>query len=791
MNLPNAWLAESWFWPSLVLVLIGLVVATFAYRSTHGPIGLRVFLVAVKTLALLLLAICLLEPMVRFTRPEPGANLLLVLVDDSQSLQIKDKNETQSRSKKIADRVNKDARWINLLSEVFDVRRYQFDQSLRPVANFSQYQSDQRGTDLIGNLKLVSSRFSGRPAAGIVVLTDGNDLRDRNGRMNESLEESLDKLDWPQMPPIFPVVVGNQTPAADLGIDRVVSTQTNFETAPVSLDAEMTAHGFSGRKVAIELLDETGELIEKREVDAIEDGRKFKVRFQSKPQKQGVNVFQVRASLADGNNTQLDPKLSTEATLVNNQQSIVVNRGRGPFRVLYVCGRPNWELKFLNRAMQDDPEVDLVSLIRIAKRETKFAFRGRDGQQSNSLFRGFESQDDDTTEQHDEPVFLRIGTQDEDELRGGFPKSPEELFSYDGIILDDVEADFFNTDQQALLQEFISVRGGGLLMIGGQESFASGRYDQTSIGEMMPVYLDRLAPATRKIEYQMNLTREGWLQPWVRVRSTESAEKKRIQEMPPFRTVNRSNSIKPGATVLATVSGGQRTDIPALVIQPFGSGRVGALLIGDFWRWHMQTELTNNDQFKAWRQTLRWLVADVPRRVELDVQRSDDSLTANEIKVTVNDESFQPEDNANIELSVLTPEGSEIQLSTSATGQSGVYLSRFTGNQPGVYRAIAKVSASDGSEIEQREFGWVCQPDRDEFSALVPNRNLLETIAQRSGGKVFELSQLDQLPAELESSPVPITQERSLPWWHRWFVLAGALCLLVTEWGIRRWKGMP
>ena len=147
-------------------------------------------------------------------------------------------------------------------------------------------------------------------------------------------------------------------------------------------------------------------------------------------------------------------------------------------------------------------------MVRIAKREAKFTFRGRDGQQSNSLFRGFESQDDDTTEQHDEPVFLRLGTRDKDELRGGFPKDANSLFEYDAIVIDDLEAKFFTEDQKSLIQQFVSSRGGGLLMLGGQESFSSGNYDRTQIGEMLPVYLDRVKPRT-EVQFQLDLTREG------------------------------------------------------------------------------------------------------------------------------------------------------------------------------------------------------------------------------------------------------------------------------------------
>jgi hypothetical protein len=461
MTLPNAWAAvDQWGWPVIVILVIAAAVAIFSYARSRGSVPLRVALAGLKFAAVALLASCLLEPVHQFTRPEPGANLLMVMVDDSQSLQVKDRGESESRAEKISDRLTDDSSWMNRLTEIFDVRRYQFDQRLRPVANFSQFVADQRGTDLLGNVDRVARRFDGRPAAGIVMLTDGNDsLRQSNLVESGSLERELESIDWERIPPVYPVVAGTLQPAADIGITRVVTSRTNFETAPITMNVSMVTHGFASQKLSVEMLDETGELLERKEVAGVEDGKEFVVRFQTRPQQPGVNVYQVQVYPASIDAKQLTRESSVEATLVNNRQLVVVNRGRGPYRVLYLCGRPNWELKFLQRSMRDDPEVDLVSLIRIAKREAKFSFRGRDGQQSNSLFRGYETQDDDTTEQHDEPVFIRIGTRDAEELRGGFPKDPETLYQYDAIILDDVEADFFNEDQKALLQKFVSLRG--------------------------------------------------------------------------------------------------------------------------------------------------------------------------------------------------------------------------------------------------------------------------------------------------------------------------------------------
>jgi len=58
------------------------------------------------------------------------------------------------------------------------------------------------------------------------------------------------------------------------------------------------------------------------------------------------------------------------------------------------------------------------------------------------------------------------------ELRGGFPKTAEELYAYHAIIIDDLESEFFTADQLMLVQKFVSERGGGFLMLEGRNHVA-------------------------------------------------------------------------------------------------------------------------------------------------------------------------------------------------------------------------------------------------------------------------------------------------------------------------------
>ena len=71
--------------------------------------------------------------------------------------------------------------------------------------------------------------------------------------------------------------------------------------------------------------------------------------------------------------------------------------------------------------------------------------------------------------------------------------------------------------------------------------------------------------------------------------------------------------------VLATVTDGSE-ERPALVTQRLGRGRTAALLIGDLWQSGLGDEARQKDLGKAWRQVVRWLVADVPEPLELRVE---------------------------------------------------------------------------------------------------------------------------------------------------------------------------
>jgi uncharacterized membrane protein len=773
---------RQWLGWCIGIAVAALAALLWAYAQANYAAWVRLIAAILKAAGIVLLATLLVEPLFTGTRPRPGSNLFLVVADNSKSLQLADQGQRQTRGGLMKDRLADKSPWLTRLAQDFDVRRYAFDASLKPLKDFSELTLDGEASAMQTSLASLEQRFRGQPIAGILLLSDGN-----------ATDLSANDIDWKGLPPVYPVVLGADSGLVDLSVTRVSVSQTNFEASPVTITAEVAGEGVAGKKIDLRVLDEAGKELERRTLTVPAGDEPLAQRFMIKPERPGISFYTVQACLEGEEDAR--PGRTAEATLANNRRLATVDRGGGPYRVLYVGGRPNWQFKFLRRAVDEDDELDLVGLVRIAKREPKFTFLGRSGERTNPLFRGFGNQGEDAVEQYDQPVLVRLGTEDKEELRGGFPQDADSLFRYHAIILDDVEAGFFKQDQLSLLQQFVSRRGGGLLMLGGKESFGEGGYLRTPVGEMLPVYLDRnLTAAASDVAYRLRLTREGWLQPWVRLRSNEQDENKRLATMPGFRSLNRIDSIKPGASVLAEVEIEGGATRPALVVQPFGRGRVGALLVGDLWRWNLKREdHRENDLDKAWRQTVRWLVADVPKAVEVETRRAaGTAMPGVEIVVRTRDKQFEPLDNADVKLKIKTPDKREIELVAESSDKApGTYVAKFAPRTSGAYRASVAVTAADGSELGSRETGWSVEPETEEFAALAANRPLLARLATESGGEVLTLDGLESFVSSLPNRKIPVTESWTYPLWHQWQVFLAAIACLVGEWGLRRWKGLP
>lgn len=765
----------AWIVPALVLLVIAAVVVVWSYRRAgRASIG-RSLAFACKLAALALIAACLLEPLWTRAVPKPDANVVVVLVDDSRGMTLAEHLGGRSRGEALRSlfATGNDG-WLQALDQDFDVRLYTVAAGMKRTLDPAKDLGFAGAASNLGAaLGEVAERYRGHALAGVVVLSDG------------AATDAAAVAKVANLPPVFAVPIGGDDLGADLALGQVTVTSANFEDAPVTIQAEVQARQAAGRRALVRLTEAGGKVIETQTVMLEGVDHRGAVRFTLKPTHQGVVFHALDVSFVSDDTT----TVASEATTANNRRLFVVDRGRGPYRILYVSGRPNWEYKFLSRALVEDEQVGLVGLIRIAKREPKFEFGGRDAGRGNPLFSNTATQREDAT--YDKPVLVRLGVKDGDELAGGFPKTAEELFAYHAVVIDDLEAAFFTRDQQELIKRFVAERGGGLLMLGGMESFEAGGYDHTPVGDVLPVYTRPNTLTSPDTGVHLELTREGTLQPWVRLRDQGDAESRRLAELPVSEVVNRVNHIKPGASLLMTARTPQGEQIPALAAQRFGRGRALAFTIGDAWRAGLRPEAEKAaDLGRFWRQTLRWLIAEVPGRVTLEVTPAEGPTRPTGLAVRVVDEAFQPVDHADIALNVAPPVGDAMALAAEpGTAAPGEFTTACLAAAPGAYRVTAHATVG-GTAATPAEAGFVVDHDAAEFARLTPDRALLGELAQRTGGRLLEADRLGTIASDLKRRQAPVMTTTTTPLWHQPWVLGLIVLLLVGEWVLRRRGGL-
>ena len=198
-----------------------------------------------KIAGIALLALALLEPLWVGQRARPGANFFALLADNSQSLQMKDAGESQSRGEILRKALTTDAKgWQSALEENFQVRRYTFDSRLQNVRDFNELNFDGRASALGNALKTSIDRWRGQPVAGVLLFTDGNAT---------DLGADLPALEG--CPPVYPVVLGKDSDLTDISLNKIGVSQTAFEDAPVTIQAAVAASGFAGKEIVARLTE--------------------------------------------------------------------------------------------------------------------------------------------------------------------------------------------------------------------------------------------------------------------------------------------------------------------------------------------------------------------------------------------------------------------------------------------------------------------------------------------------------------------------------------------------------
>ncbi len=736
--------------PIWVVLTIASVAGAMALWNVGRPgrslsTSARATLGALRLASVALLAWCLCRPVLVVAESLAQRNVVAVLVDDSRSMRIADVKGAPRATALRALAGGPDSSLLRALAARYQVRVYRTSASGR-VPNVAALGFDGGRTRLLAAITRVEDELAGTPLSGVIVLSDGAE----NGGGGDGAPSVADQLAALRARgvPVYPIGIGSTRFAKDIEISELGGPRRALRNATVLLDVVITHRGFGDASLPI-VVEDSGRIVASATVRLSRDAESTPVRLRVPTPEPGARLLTVRVPVQKG-----------ELIAENNERRALLTVRDRREKVLYVEGEPRPELKFARRAVDADRQLQLVALLRSAKDK-----------------------------------YLRLGVSDSLELVNGFPTSRAELFNYRAIVLGSIEASFFTGDQLKMISDFVSERGGGLLMLGGREAFAEGGYVGTALADLVPVDMEvsTRSEEERLVPVMAVPTPDGLRHPALQVAGTDSLVALRWRTLPPLTTVNLLTRAKPGATVLLQGRIGERgLTRPLLATQRYGRGRVMALGAQDDWLWQMHADIAVDDSTHEllWRQMLRWLVNDVPDRVEAVTDEASGSGDAVPLRAIVRDSGYLRRNGVAVNATVGGPGGVSQEIPMDwAIDRDGEYAASFVPAGDGLHEVRVRSVSGTDTTLSQAAYVRVAEPV-DEFFGAERRDGLLQQLARETGGRTYAPDRAADVARDLTYSTSGATEIRRLDLWDAPLVLIVLLSLLAAEWVLRRRRGL-
>ena len=737
-------------WLTVGLCALVALYAVWTYRQLASVTGRdRVLLLVIRVPLLALALFALLRPMLELKVAVPQQNFVGILIDDSRSMQVAD-YDGQARSEFVKSKLGRaDAPLLTALGKRFQLRVFRFSSSAERLQSAADLTFEGTGTRLGEAFDRARDELSGLPVAGLVLVTDGSD------NSETTLDQAIGALKAQAMP-VFPVGVGRERMTRDVQVTRVETPRRALKGSALVLDLVITQTGYAGQKVPL-IVEDDGRVVSSQDITLPGDGESETVKVRLKTTETGSRLFRFRV-----------PVQTNEEVAQNNKRDALIEVYNRTEKILFLDGEPRPEPKYVRQATEDDKNLQVVLLQRTAEATATSSDK-----------------------------FLRLGVDGPEELAGGFPATREELFTYRGIILGSVEASAFTPEQQRMLEDFVDVRGGGLLALGGARSFSQGGWAGTPLADALPVVLERMA---RSSEYPsveevvVRPTRTGLTHPATQITETEKDAAAKWRDLPPLTSLNPLVQTKPGANVLLTGADSKGREQVVFAYQRYGKGRAMVLPVQDTWMWRMHAKMDVKDMthHTFWQRLLRWVVDGVPDRVMLSaapdrVQKGEPiSLTAE-----VMDPEFKGVNDGRITARVTAPSGKVEDVPMDWTVEhEGEYHARFTPTEEGIYKVSAGGTTKDGKDATRGATTIRVAPSDAEYFDAGMRAPLLKRVAEETEGRFYTPADADKLVDAITYSGkgVTVVEERDL--WDMPIILIGLLALMGGEWLMRRRQGL-
>jgi hypothetical protein len=774
-------------WIIFAALVLG-VLTWWSYAATPQVISRpRKYLLTALRLAFFALVLGLLmRPVLALTIEGSIRRSLVVLIDDSSSMQIKDPRLDSKDQKRAALARNlidptkglgqnvdparvreieqiarievvrgalKNPR-LNLLPRLnreFDLDPFTFGQGVAQLAqpqNVSTNKESARRiedftwidqlaphhplTPIGDSLREVLNRKRGQPLAGIMLVTDGANNSGSQPREAAALLRS-------EGVPLYVYGVGITSPR-DIIVGNIFAPDVTFVRDEVPVTVRVRSQGLNGQTARVNL-QLNGTTVAEKEILFGADGEQV-VQLGFTPQSQGE--FDLAASI--------DPR-DDETVKENNSVSHHLKVVDSKIHVLLADQSPRWEFRYLQAMFLRDRRVELKCFL-------------------------VES----------DPAIARApGTPYVDQ----FPGRQEEISKYDLVIFGDIDPRKLTPGQLETMSYFVSELGGSFVLLAGKK-FSPHAYRRTVLDKMLPVEFDApMVTATEPVAdkpIRLELTGAGRANLMMRLSDREEESAAVWRQLPPIYWDAKVSRPKPAAEVLLVDPDPGKESrfgkMPVVAMQQYGQGQVMYVGTDNTWRWRKNVgDIYYTTLWGQVAQRMAMLhVLGGSKRTRLSTDRKS-YVTGERVLVfarlqTPGAEPLQ--DPAVKGVFGLRTGGKQTEVTLrAAPDHPGLYRGEFVAPLPGQYQFFVEQDLDTPLDFT------VTEP-KFEFGETAMNEPMLRDIAATTGGAFFREEDLHKLPETIAAKTERVKSPLEVELWSSPLYFILMLLVLSGEWVLRK-----
>jgi hypothetical protein len=320
-------------WAVLCLVL-GLAYSTVLYYRQRKlqdlSKGWHIFLAALRTISVSVIAFLLLGPFFRYFERETQKPIILIAQDNSSSI-VMSKDSAFYKSE-FQEKLN-DLK--SSLAEDYSVESYLFDKELEATEQAPDFKGKQ--TDFSSSLKMLYERNLNRNIGAVLIASDGIYNR---GSSPVYLAEGRGI-------PVFTIAEGDTTQKKDLVLEEVAHNRLAYLGNDFPLEISLRAFSLSGERTKLSVRT-GGETVFSRTIDITEADYLISYPITLKASQVGRQYIDVS----------LEP-LQGEFTTSNNYTRIFVDVLDSRQKVLLLYGAPHPDIAALREAISSNENYEV------------------------------------------------------------------------------------------------------------------------------------------------------------------------------------------------------------------------------------------------------------------------------------------------------------------------------------------------------------------------------------------------------------------------------------------------